>query len=203
LLYKVKPFPDNYKQNLSKRVIEENNTLPEIMDKIGIFFGPLMGAVNRVSEKVKKVLGENAVLIPVKNATSADLKKFDKIIFGISTVGKDAWDSDSAPNDWEAFLPEISKVDFKGKKVAIFGLGNHLAYPQNFVDSMGMLAKELIKTNATIIGQVSTEGYEFKTSEAVIGGRFIGLPLDEDFESELTDGRLGRWITNIATEFGL
>lgn len=171
------------------------------MENIGIFFGPLMGAVNRVSDKVKTALGENAVLIPVKNATSADLEKFNKIIFGISTVGKDAWDSESVPNDWEAFLPEISKVDFTGKKIAIFGLGNHLAYPRNFVDSMGVLARELINNHATIIGQVSTEGYEFKTSEAVIDGRFIGLPLDEDFESELTDERLGKWIKNIATEF--
>ncbi|NQU86085.1 MAG: flavodoxin [Mariniphaga sp.] len=173
------------------------------MSKIGIFFGPLKGSTNKVAEKVKTALGDAAVLVPVKNATVADLEKFDKIIFGISTVGKDTWDSEFSSNEWAKFLPEISKVDYTGKTVAIFGLGDHITYTQNFVDFMGSLGKELINNNANVVGKVSTEGYEFDASEAVIDGQFIGLPLDEDFEPELTEERLSSWLQKIKPEFGL
>ncbi|MBN1820231.1 MAG: flavodoxin [Prolixibacteraceae bacterium] len=173
------------------------------MNKIGIFFGPLKGSTNRVADKVKAELGEAAVLVPVKDASTKDLEKFDKIIFGISTVGKDTWDSEFSSNDWAKFLPEISKVDYSGKTVAIFGLGDHITYAQNFIDFMGILGKSLLENNAKIVGQVSTDGYEFESSEAVIDGKFIGLPLDEDFEPELTDDRLAGWLEKIKPEFGL
>ena len=173
------------------------------MSKVGIFFGPLKGAVNRVADKVKAALGDEAVMMPIKNASTADLEKFDKIIFGISTVGKDTWDSDFSSNDWGKFLPEISKVDFSGKTVAIFGLGDHITYSTHFVDFVGLLGKELLNNNAKIVGQVSTDGYEFEASEAIIDGRFIGLPLDEDFEPDLTDERLSNWLKIIKPEFGL
>lgn len=173
------------------------------MSKVGIFFGPLQGAVNRVADKVKAELGDEAVMVAVKDASTSDLKKFDNIIFGISTVGKDTWDSDFSSGDWAEFLPEISKVDFSGKIVAIFGLGDHITYSNHFVDFMGLLGKELLKQNATIIGQVPVDGYEFEESEAIIGGKFIGLPLDEDFEPELTDERLSAWLPQVKSGFGL
>jgi len=173
------------------------------MNKIGIFFGPLKGAVNRIADKIKASLRDDAVLVPVKNATANDLEKFDRIIFGISTVGKETWDSDFSRDDWGKFFPEIGKVDFTGKTVAIFGLGDHITYANNFVDFMGLLGRELMKQNAAIIGQASTEGYEFEASEAVIDGKFIGLPLDEDFEPELTDERLKNWLQQVKPGFGL
>ena len=173
------------------------------MSKIGIFFGPIGGSTNKVADKVKAALGDAAVLVPVKDATTDDLKKFDKIIFGISTVGKETWDSDFSPNDWAKFLPEIGLVDYSGKTVAIFGLGDHVTYAQNFVDFMGTLGKDLLKNNAKVVGQVSPDDYEFDASEAVIDGQFIGLPLDEDFEPEMTDERLENWLKIIKPEFGL
>ena len=173
------------------------------MSKIGIFFGPLGGAVNGIADKIKADLGDDAVMVPVKNAKPTDFDKFDKIIFGISTVGKDTWDSEFSSNDWAKFLPEVDNVDFSGKTVAIFGLGDHITYANNFVDFVGLLGKMLLKNNATVIGQVSTEGYEFGASEAIIDGRFIGLPLDEDFEPELSDERLANWLKIIKPQFGL
>ena len=174
------------------------------MSKIGLFFGPLKGAVNRVADKVKDAIGEeNIEMVPVKDASTADLEKFDKIIFGISTIGKESWDSNFSSNDWGKFLPEVSKVDFSSKTVAIFGLGDHVTYAHHFVNHIGLLAKELIKQNANIIGQVPTEGYEFEESEAIFDGQFIGLPVDEDFEPELTDERVNNWVEQIKPALGL
>jgi flavodoxin I len=174
------------------------------MSKIGLFFGPLKGSVHRVAEKVKAAIGEQQVeLISVNDAGASDLEKYDKIIFGISTVGKETWDSSYSNTDWSKFFPNISKVDFSGKTVAIFGLGDHVTYSNHFVNAMGVLANDLKKNGATIVGQVDPSGYEFDESEAVVDGKFIGLPIDEDFEPELTDERVLNWAKSIKPAFGL
>lgn len=174
------------------------------MSKIGLFFGPLKGSVHRVAEKVKAAFGEQEVeLVAVNEASAADLEKYNLIIFGISTVGKETWDSNYSNTDWSKFFPNISKVDFSGKTVAIFGLGDHVTYSSYFVNAIGILAKELIKKGATIVGQVDPSGYEFDESEAIIDGKFIGLPIDEDFEPELTDERVANWVKSIKPAFGL
>jgi len=174
------------------------------MSKIGLFFGPLKGSVHRVAEKVKTAIGEQHVdMISVNEADENDLKKYDLIIFGISTVGKETWNSEYSNTDWSKFFPNISKVDYSGKTVAIFGLGDHLTYGSHFVNAIGVLAKELMKNGATIVGQVDPSGYEFEDSEAILDGKFIGLPIDEDFESELTDERVSSWVKSIKPAFGI
>jgi flavodoxin I len=59
-----------------------------------------------------------------------------------------------------------------------------------------------MKNGAVLTGQVSTDGYEFDESEAVVDGKFLGLPIDEDFEPELTDERVEKWVKQISSEFG-
>ncbi|MCK3684115.1 flavodoxin [Maribellus sp. YY47] len=173
------------------------------MSKIAIFYGPVGGAVNRVADKIKEMIGADKVeMIAVKNASSADIEKYDKIIFGLSTVGKDTWDSSFSNNDWGRFLPEIGKVDYSNKTVAVFGLGDHVTYAHGFVDHIGLLGKELMANGAVLVGQVSTEGYEFDESDAVVDGKFLGLPVDEDFEPEMTDERVAGWIEQIRGNFG-
>lgn len=174
------------------------------MSKIAIFYGPIGGSVNRVADKIKEAIGEDKVeMVAVKEATSADIEKYDKIIFGASTIGKDTWDSEFSNNDWAKFLPEVRKTNLADKTIAAFGLGDHITYAHGFVDHLGVVGKELMKCGAKLVGKVSTEGYEFEESEAVIDGEFIGLPIDEDFESELTDERIAAWVKAIAADFGI
>jgi flavodoxin I len=169
------------------------------MSKTAIFFGPLKGAVNRVADKLKNVIGEDkVVMIPVNGATVADIEKYDKIIFGLSTVGKESWDSKYTNVDWAKFLPEIGKTRYEGKTIAIFGLGDHVTYAASFVDHIALLSKELIKNGAVLTGQVAASEY----SEAVVDGKFLGLPIDEDFEPELTDVRIEKWVKQISPAFG-
>lgn len=173
------------------------------MKKIAIFFGPEKGAVNRVADKVKQAIGEDKVdMIPVKNATFEDIDKYDKIIFGISTVGKETWHTTYSNVDWARFLPEIGKTRYEGKTIAIFGLGDHVTYAATFVDHIGLLAGELTKNGAVLTGQVPAEDYEFDESKAVVNGKFLGLPVDEDFEPELTDERVSKWVKSIRDAFG-
>jgi flavodoxin I len=173
------------------------------MSKTAIFFGPLKGSVNRVADKLKNLIGEDkVVMVPLKTASVADIEKYDKIIFGISTVGKDTWKSTYSNVDWAEFLPEISKTRYEGKTIAIFGLGDHITYGATFVDHIALLANDLIKNGAVLTGQVDESEYEYHESEAVVDGKFLGLPLDEDFEPELTDERLEKWVKQIGGDFG-
>lgn len=173
------------------------------MSKIAIFYGPVGGSVNRVADLIKEAIGADKVeMVEVKGATVADLEKYDKIIFGLSTVGKDTWDSEYSTNDWGKFMPEISKADYSAKTVAIFGLGDHITYGHAFVDHMGLLGKELMKNGGALVGPVSTDGYEFDESAAVVDNNFIGLPIDEDFEPELTKERVAAWVELIKPDFG-
>lgn len=172
------------------------------MSKIAIFYGPEKGAVNRVADKVKNAIGEDKVeMVSVKNATYKDLDKFDKIIFGISTVGKESWDASYSNVDWAKFLPEIGKTSYEGKTLAIFGLGDHVTYATTFVDHIALLAKELEKNGGVLVGQVSSESYEFEESKALANGMFMGLPVDEDFEPELTDERVENWVAQLKPDF--
>ncbi|PTN10153.1 flavodoxin domain-containing protein [Mangrovibacterium marinum] len=176
------------------------------MSKIGLFFGPEKGSVHRVAEKIKTAIGTDLVdLVSVNDASAADLEKYDKVIFGISTVGKETWDSEYSNTDWAKFFPEVSKVDYTEKVLAIYGLGDHITYPGHFVNAMGRLYKEIKKTTpeAKVVAPVDPSAYEFEESEAVIDGQFVGLPVDEDFEPEMTDERVVAWAAEVKSAFGL
>jgi flavodoxin len=51
--------------------------------------------------------------------------------------------------------------------------------------------------NGERAGQVETDGYTFDDSEAVIDGKFIGLPLDDINEDDKTDTRIDAWLSAI------
>jgi flavodoxin I len=173
------------------------------MSKTAIFFGPLNGAVHRVANKLKDAIGEEkVVMVPVKDASVDDINRYEKIIFGLSTVGKETWESIYTNVDWAKFLPEIGKTRYEGKTIAIFGLGDHITYSSTFVDHIGLLGNELLDHGATLVGQVPEDGYEFENSQAVVDGKFLGLPVDEDFEPELTDERVNNWVEQIRPHFG-
>lgn len=176
------------------------------MSKIGLFFGPEKGSVHRVAKKIQAALGEGVVeLISVNEAGLADLGQYDKLIFGISTVGKETWDSEYSNTDWAKFFPNVAKADYSSKKIALFGLGDHITYPGHFVSAMGRLYTEIKKAtpDAAIVAPVSPDGYEFDESDALINGQFVGLPIDEDFEPELTDERLAAWLADVKKAFSI
>lgn len=178
------------------------------MKKIGLFYAPAKGNVEKVAKKIVAKIGEeNLDVVLLKKDVEPDvLKGYDRIIFGISTVGRDAWNSTYSKIGWDFFLPKLGDFNFTGVKVAIFGLGNQYIYPQHFVDSMGKLGKKVIEKGGTIVGETPNDGYDFYTeSEALVTNdhTFIGLPVDEDNEDDLTEERLNKWLGKVKPAFGL
>ena len=84
---------------------------------------------------------------------------------------------------------------------AIFGLGDHVAYAHHFVDDVGVMAQRLEDAGAKLVGFVPVEGYTFEESMAQRGDVFLGLPLDEDYESDKTEDRISEWVLQLKKEF--
>ncbi len=175
------------------------------MKKIGLFYAPAQGSTEQIAKKVAARLGDDNVelLLIDENTEITKLDDFDNLIFGISTVGRDNWDANYTKIGWDLFLPKLQNANIGDKKVAIFGLGNHILYPDNFVDSMGILGNTIESSKANLVGKVSIEGYDYKDSEAVVDDLFFGLPIDEDNDDDLTDSRLENWVNALKSEFGL
>ncbi|NMG60515.1 flavodoxin FldA, partial [Geitlerinema sp. P-1104] len=53
------------------------------------------------------------------------------------------------------------------------------------------------------VGYWPTDGYEFEESKAVRDGKFVGLALDEDNQSEMTEERVQAWTSQLKSAFGL
>ncbi len=99
-------------------------------------------------------------------------------------------------DDWEILLPKVEKLDFSGKKVAIFGLGDSASFSTSFAGGMYVIYKAL-KNKVEIVGSVSTDGYTFDDSEAIVNDRFVGLALDEDNEYNETEARIAKWVEEL------
>lgn len=171
------------------------------MSKIGIFFGPEKGSVDKCAHIIAKELNMDANDVKSINSVQAiDFSKYSHIIFGISTVGRNTWEDEAKGNDWDIFAPQLKKMDFSNKTVAIFGLGDQLTYPEHFVNAIGWLNEILTKCGVNVVGACSTDGYRFEDSEALKDGKFIGLPIDEDNEPELTQTRVSNWVQQLKNE---
>lgn len=172
------------------------------MKKIGIFYGPQGGNCENIARRIKEKLGSAADLNAVADHDETSLEKYDILLFGLSTIGKETWDSSQQKKDWAYFFTRLHKVDLKSKKAAIFGLGDHLTYAAQFVDDIGILADKLIENGAELYGYTETNNYEFTDSKAIRNGKFAGLPLDENYEPEKSETRIEKWIDQLKKEIG-
>ena len=101
-------------------------------------------------------------------------------------------------------LPDLEAIDFTDKLVAIFGLGDQEDYAEYFCDAMEPLRDIVESKGAIVVGNWSTDGYEFEASKALVDeNTFIGLCIDEDRQSELTEARVDKWLTQLNDEMCL
>ena len=92
-------------------------------------------------------------------------------------------------------------MDLKGKKFAVFGLGDQKGYPENFCDAIGILAGIIENCGGEIAGFTPVEGYTFESSKAQRGNLYTGLPLDQENQARLTAGRIEKWVGQLKNEF--
>lgn len=166
------------------------------MAKIGIYYGSDMGNTQSVAEQIGKELGVAKQDIQDVGSAKADFSEYDVLLFGSSTMGLG-----DLQDDWEGFIEKVKAADLSGKKAAIFGCGDSSSYSDTFCDAIGKIYNALQSTGCKVIGKISTDGYTFDESEAVIDGQFVGLPIDEDNEPDQTPSRISSWVEQLKAEF--
>ncbi len=156
---------------------------------IGIFVGSDNGTTTDVCERLAGKLG-GAELIDVANASPEDIAKFDRIILASST-----WGDGDLQSDWESYAESLENTDFSGKTVALLALGDADSYSDTFCDALYHLKN--VAKGAKIVGETSTDGYEFDSSKGVENGKFIGLAIDEANADDKTEDRLNAWVSQL------
>jgi flavodoxin I len=169
------------------------------MAKIGLFYGTQTGNTSAIAETLKKALGPNNVdLHDVADVDPTDFQDYEYLIIGCPT-----WNVGELQSDWDGIYEELDGVDFSGKQVAYFGAGDQVGYADNFQDAMGILEEKITQLGGKTVGYWSTEGYDFNESKAVRGDRFVGLAIDEDNQSDLTDERIEAWAKLLKQQWNL
>ncbi|XWK87865.1 MAG: flavodoxin FldA [Phormidium sp.] len=170
------------------------------MAKLGLFYGTQTGNTETIAELIQKELGGDGV-VDLHDISSSEAGEFDD--YECIIIGCPTWNVGELQADWEGFYDELENIDFNGKKVAYFGAGDQIGYADNFQDAIGILEKKIASLGGKTVGYWPTDGYDFNESKAVRNGKFVGLAIDEDNQSDLTDSRVKTWVSQLKREFGL
>ncbi len=169
------------------------------MKKIALIYSFNTTKTRKAAEKIAAEFGEE--LIDHLNAEEIRGDVFIKYNFLI--LGVPTWFDGELPNYWDEFVPELEDLDLRGKKIALFGLGDQVNYSENFGDGMGILGEILENCGAQLVGFTSSVDYEFEGSRALWGDLFCGLMIDQDNQAKLTPQRIKNWVQQIRKEFNI
>ena len=168
---------------------------------IALLYGSSTCYTEMTAEKIQHYLGSDLVdNLNIAEAPLSQVNSYHFLILGIPT-----WDYGELQEDWEEIWEELDTLDFSGKKVAIYGMGDQVGYPEWFLDAMGYLHSKLVHRGATPCGYWPRTGYVFEVSKALTPDEqyFVGLALDDETEFQLSDARIQQWCAQIVEEFGL
>ncbi|MFO8063346.1 MAG: flavodoxin [Spirochaetia bacterium] len=167
------------------------------MRRVGIVFGSSTGNTRDVSEQIQRTFGpEQADLLDISEIDPHTLEQYDNLVFAVST-----WGMGDLQDDWEAFFPSFDEIDLTHTHVAVAALGDQRNYPEHFADAMPILVDKAAERGASVVGATSPEGYTYGSSAAERDGRLLGLALDEDTQSDLTNSRIRDWVEQLKRQF--
>ncbi len=161
-----------------------------------IFYASSTGNTSSAANLIAEQLN-NVPVYDIADVSVEKIKEFDNVIIGTST-----WGEGDLQDDFEESWDEFCNIDFTGKRVALFGLGDQEGYADNFLDAMGTLYEKVVQNGAEVVGEsVIDDDFDFEESKAVKDGKFVGLALDEDNQSEYTQRRIDIWCSEIKEFF--
>lgn len=167
------------------------------MKRIGLFYGKNTVKTASIAKKIQDAFGNVKIeLISIEEAWQKDFEACDYLIAGAST-----WFDGELPSYWDEIIPVLSTLNLKDKKVAIFGLGDQVNYPDNFVDGIGLLAKAFESAGAELVGSTPINDYHFNQSLAKNREHFAGLAIDIENQPDKTDERIRIWVKKLKKNF--
>jgi len=137
----------------------------------------------------------------IADADEAEIMGHDGIIVGSPTWHTGA-DEQRSGTSWDEWLyDQLPNMDFTGKKVAIFGVGDSGSYSDNFCDAAGELYDRFTSKGAKVYGMTpSDEGFDYTESKSVRDGKFVGKVFDEDNYPDESEGRVDAWLEQLKSE---
>ncbi len=153
-----------------------------------IIYGSSLGNTRFIAEKIQEHLPQ-AKLMSVADINPDIIANYPNLILGTST-----WGIGALQDEFQDFVEMLVAQNLEGKTIALFGLGNQFTYPDTFCDGMGKLYKLLENKGIKFVGEWPAHDYDFASSEALIGDKFVGLAIDEDNEPDLSDFRVKKWV---------
>jgi len=167
------------------------------MKKIAIIYSFNTVKTSKIAEKIKDAFSsEDVDMVNAENITPEVFASYNNLILGVPT-----WFDGELPNYWDEFIPDLEDLDLKGKKIAIFGLGDQVNYGENFVDGLGIMATIIEECGGTVVGYTSTEEYRFEASQAQRGNQFAGLAIDYENQGTKNKERVAAWVEQLRKEF--
>lgn len=160
------------------------------MEKTLVIYGSSTGTCQGIAEKIGEKLG--AEVVDVASVTDDQVNGAQNLILGTST-----WGAGEMQDDWYDGIKKLTTLDLNGKTVALFGCGDCESYSDTFCGGMDEIYSALKDKGVKFVGAVSTDGYTFDDSAAVVDGKFVGLALDDVNEDDKTDERIDAWIDSI------
>merc|ERR1719375_2024344 len=165
---------------------------------VGLFFGTQTGKTEEAATMIASETGLEAK--DIGDVSAADLAGFDGIIAGCPTWNTGA-DEQRSGTAWDEYLEEIRALDMGGKPVAIFGMGDQAGYGENYCDGIEELHATFAAAGAKMLGYVDASSYDmYEESKSVKDGKFLGLPLDNDNEPDMSEARIKSWVEQLKSE---
>lgn len=156
-----------------------------------IFYGTTTFTTEDVAYKLQEKVKDAEVFNVIDGIDN--MEDFDLIYICTPTYGRGELE-----DHWADVIEELENKDLSSKYVALLGTGDSIVHGDSFVNTLSSMYEILEKTNCTFLGnRVSVDDYSFEESTAIREGYFIGLPIDEMNEYELTEDRIDRWINQI------
>jgi len=176
-----------------------------MQNSIGLFYGSSTCYTEMAAEKIRdaicgKIPDQSIDVHNIADNCIELMPQYNFLVLGIPT-----WDYGELQEDWETHWKLLDSIDLSHTKVALFGLGDQIGYPQWFQDALGYLWAKVVNQGANAVGLWPNKGYEFEASKALTEDQkfFVGLALDDENQFDLTDQYIDQWCQQILLEFGL
>jgi len=167
---------------------------------VGLYYSTSTGNTETVAEYIADKTGIEG-WNDIADVETDEVLAHDAIIIGAPTWHTGA-DKERSGTSWDEWLYDtLPDMDFSGKKVAIFGVGDSAGYGDNYCDATGELYDCFTAKGAKIYGMTPAEdGIEYTESKSVRDGKFVAKAFDEDNFSDMSEDRVSEWLEQLKSE---
>jgi len=166
----------------------------------GLYYSTSTGNTETVAEYIANAAGVEDWK-DIGDAEDSEVTGHDSIIVGAPTWHTGA-DQERSGTSWDEWLYNtLPNMDFSGKKVAIFGVGDSTGYGDNYCDATGELYDCFTERGAKVFGMTpSATGFDYSESKGVRDDKFVGAVFDEDNYGDESEARANAWVEQLKSE---